>query len=95
VCTNNIATPRSDIGTVVPKKECRLQSFPPLPPPAEMEDWQQQTEYSGEYDREGPNHQACVWFWEIVTDYNHEMKARLLQYVTGEVMDIIYYLLFF
>lgn len=52
-------------------------------PEIEMEDWQQQTEYSGEYDREGPNHQACLWFWEVVTEYDHEMKARLLQFVTG------------
>jgi len=52
-------------------------------PEIDMEDWQQNTEYSGEYDREGPNHEVCVWFWEIVTEYDHEMKARLLQFVTG------------
>lgn len=52
-------------------------------PNIDMEDWMDQTEYSGEYDREGPNHEVCVWFWEIVEAYDHEMKARLLQFVTG------------
>jgi len=52
-------------------------------PDIDMEDWMEQTEYSGEYDREGPNHEVCVWFWEIVESYDHEMKARLLQFVTG------------
>ena len=53
-------------------------------PDIDMEDWIENTEYSGEYDREGPNHQTCVWFWEVVSEYDHEMKARLLQFVTGE-----------
>ncbi|KAL7554541.1 hypothetical protein ACHAWF_018001, partial [Thalassiosira exigua] len=52
-------------------------------PHIEMDNWQEHTEYSGEYDREGPNHEVCVWFWEIVSEYDHELKARLLQFVTG------------
>lgn len=52
-------------------------------PNIEMDDWLLHTEYSGEYDREGPNHEVCGWFWEIVRDYDHELKARLLQFVTG------------
>lgn len=52
-------------------------------PEIEMENWMEHTEYSGEYDREGPNHQVCKWFWEVVGGYDHELKARLLQFVTG------------
>ncbi|KAL7430386.1 hypothetical protein ACHAXM_002168, partial [Skeletonema potamos] len=52
-------------------------------PEIEMEDWKSHTEYSGEYDRDGPNHEVCRWFWEIVSEYDHELKARLLQFVTG------------
>jgi len=52
-------------------------------PKIEMNDWMVHTEYSGEYNRLGPNHEVCVWFWEIVSDYDQEMKARLLQFITG------------
>lgn len=52
-------------------------------PEIDMKDWMEHTEYSGEYGREGPNHEVCVWFWEIVSEYDHDMKARLLQFVTG------------
>ena len=52
-------------------------------PEIEMADWMEHTEYSGEYDRIGVKHQSCIWFWEVVTEFNHEMKARLLQFVTG------------
>merc|ERR1712238_316964 len=31
----------------------------------------------------GPDHEVCQWFWEIVTDFDQEMRARLLQFVTG------------
>jgi E3 ubiquitin-protein ligase NEDD4 len=51
-------------------------------PDIDMQDWIDNTEYSGEY--EGPNHQTCIWFWEVVSEYDHEMKARLLQFVTGK-----------
>jgi hypothetical protein len=52
-------------------------------PEIEMADWMEHTEYSGEYDRIGFEHQSCKWFWEVVTEFDHEMKARLLQFVTG------------
>jgi len=52
-------------------------------PEIEMDDWMEHTEYTGEYDAEGPDHEVCVWFWEIVSEYDREMKARLLQFVTG------------
>jgi E3 ubiquitin-protein ligase NEDD4 len=52
-------------------------------PHIDMEDWQEHTEYSGEYDEVGPDHPTCQWFWEVVTDFDDEMRARLLQFVTG------------
>uniref|UniRef100_A0A7S1UN23 HECT-type E3 ubiquitin transferase n=2 Tax=Grammatophora oceanica TaxID=210454 RepID=A0A7S1UN23_9STRA len=52
-------------------------------PEIDMADWKEHTEYSGEYDEIGPDHQSCQWFWEIVTEFDQEMKARLLQFVTG------------
>mmetsp|Transcript_24039 Transcript_24039/g.31963 ORF Transcript_24039/g.31963 Transcript_24039/m.31963 type:complete len:755 (-) Transcript_24039:785-3049(-) len=53
-------------------------------PVIDMDDWKEHTEYSGEYDREMENHEVCRWFWEVVEDFDQEMKARLLQFVTGE-----------
>eukprot|EP00934_Nitzschia_sp_Nitz4_P003544 Nitzschia sp. Nitz4//scaffold330_size19141//9624//12045//NITZ4_008746-RA/size19141-snap-gene-0.27-mRNA-1//-1//CDS//3329548160//3534//frame0 len=52
-------------------------------PEIDMKDWMEHTEYSGEYEETGPNHETCNWFWEVVTDLDQEMKARLLQFVTG------------
>jgi len=52
-------------------------------PEIEMEDWMENTDYTGEFIREGPSHEVCVWFWDIVGGYDQEMKARLLQFVTG------------
>ncbi|CAJ1948129.1 unnamed protein product [Cylindrotheca closterium] len=51
-------------------------------PEIDMADWKKYTEYSGEYE-EDEEHQAVLWFWEVVTEMDHEMKARLLQFVTG------------
>jgi hypothetical protein len=52
-------------------------------PEIEMDDWQLHTEYSGEYDEIGGDHPTVGWFWEVVTEYDQELKARLLQFVTG------------
>jgi hypothetical protein len=52
-------------------------------PEIDMEDWKQNTEYSGEYDETGATHLACEWFWEVVEEFDQEMRARLLQFVTG------------
>merc|ERR1712232_455836 len=52
-------------------------------PVIDMEDWKRYTEYSGECDEDGPDHEICQWFWEIVGEFDQEMKARLLQFVTG------------
>ena len=53
-------------------------------PTIDMDDWQSNTIYSGPYESKGSAHQCVIWFWEIVQDdFDQEMKARLLQFVTG------------
>jgi hypothetical protein len=52
-------------------------------PEIDMPDWEEHTEYSGEYDETGGDHPTCRWFWEVVSEFDQEMKARLLQFVTG------------
>jgi len=52
-------------------------------PHIDMEDWKENTEYSGDFEKYGPDYPVCQWFWEVVGDFDQEMKARLLQFVTG------------
>jgi len=53
-------------------------------PTIDMDDWMYNTKYSGYYESKGKRHQIVEWFWEVVQeDFDTEMKARLLQFVTG------------
>ncbi|GMH72160.1 hypothetical protein TrRE_jg1860, partial [Triparma retinervis] len=52
-------------------------------PEIKMNDWKIHTEYLGEYESKKQNHQVTKWFWEVVDEYSEELKARLLQFVTG------------
>lgn len=53
-------------------------------PTIDMDDWEANTIYSGLYEHKGRRDQVVAWFWEIVrNDFDQEMKARLLQFVTG------------
>jgi len=53
-------------------------------PTIDMSDWMNNTKYSGYYESKGKRHQVVEWFWDVVkNDFNQEMKARLLQFVTG------------
>jgi E3 ubiquitin-protein ligase NEDD4 len=52
-------------------------------PNINMQDWKDNTEYSGDYEHTGISHPACEWFWEVVEEFDQEMRARLLQFVTG------------
>ena len=52
-------------------------------PEIDMDDWMEHTEYSGEFDESLDDHETVQWFWDVVEDMDHEMKARLLQFVTG------------
>jgi HECT-domain (ubiquitin-transferase) len=52
-------------------------------PEIDLEDWKEHTEYSGDFETTGGYAPACEWFWEVVEEFDQEMKARLLQFVTG------------
>ena len=51
-------------------------------PNIDMEDWICNTIYTGEFAGQ-PQHKVAQWFWEILTEFPHEQKAKLLQFVTG------------
>ncbi|KAG1658414.1 E3 ubiquitin-protein ligase NEDD4 [Nymphon striatum] len=46
----------------------------------DVKDWKLHTVYKGDYH---PNHIIIQWFWRVVLSFNNEMRARLLQFVTG------------
>lgn len=53
-------------------------------PTIDMKDWMNHTQYGGSFERMKERNQVCKWFWEIVkNDFDQEMRARLLQFVTG------------
>jgi len=60
-------------------------------PVIDVDDWMTNTNYTGSFEGttangSSPSHlpQAVRWFWEAVRDdFDQEMRARLLQFVTG------------
>ncbi|XP_034942339.1 E3 ubiquitin-protein ligase NEDD4 isoform X2 [Chelonus insularis] len=46
----------------------------------DVKDWKKNTLYKGDYHA---NHITVQWFWRVVLSFNNEMRARLLQFVTG------------
>ncbi|KAF4531590.1 hypothetical protein B566_EDAN010056 [Ephemera danica] len=46
----------------------------------DVKDWKLNTHYKGDYHA---NHLVVQWFWRVVLSFNNEMRARLLQFVTG------------
>eukprot|EP00124_Ichthyophonus_hoferi_P004878 Ihof_evm2s600 gene=Ihof_evmTU2s600 len=46
----------------------------------DVKDWKSNTEYRNGYYS---NHKTVVNFWEVVESFDNEMRARLLQFVTG------------
>lgn len=53
-------------------------------PTIDMDDWIKHSIYAGTFKDTKERSQACKWFWEIVRrDFDQEMRARLLQFVTG------------
>ena len=46
----------------------------------DVKDWRANTVYKGEYH---PNHIVIQWYWRVVLSFTNEMRARLLQFVTG------------
>uniref|UniRef100_A0A182KBK7 HECT-type E3 ubiquitin transferase n=1 Tax=Anopheles christyi TaxID=43041 RepID=A0A182KBK7_9DIPT len=46
----------------------------------DLRDWKRNTLYKGDYY---PNHVVIQWYWRAVLSFSNEMRARLLQFVTG------------
>ncbi len=52
-------------------------------PNINVDDWQANTRYRGEYETKKDNHPVVKWFWQMVRTLNQEQRARLLQFATG------------
>ncbi|XP_058446639.1 E3 ubiquitin-protein ligase Nedd-4-like isoform X2 [Malaya genurostris] len=52
---------------------CGIQSI-------DVNDWKRNSLYKGDYYA---NHVVVQWFWRAVLSFSNEMRARLLQFVTG------------
>lgn len=53
-------------------------------PSIDIEDWKKNTQYAGSFDGIKAKNSTCKMFWDIVeNEFDQEMKARLLQFVTG------------
>jgi len=53
-------------------------------PTIDILDWKHHTQYTGTFHSTKSKSNACKMFWDIVeNDFDQEMKARLLQFVTG------------
>ena len=52
-------------------------------PTIDMADWMKNTLYGGLFESTKAKNNPCKWFWEVVKEFDQEMKARLLQFVTG------------
>ena len=52
-------------------------------PTIDVEDWKTHTEYTGVFEKLGCADKVVKWFWELVEEFDAEMRARLLQFATG------------
>ena len=53
-------------------------------PTIDIDDWELNSIYSGLFESKGKGDKVVDWFWETVrNDFDQEMRARLLQFVTG------------
>jgi len=53
-------------------------------PQIDIDDWKLNTLYTGIFEKDKESNVVCRWFWDVVrNDFDREMKARLLQFVTG------------
>eukprot|EP00957_Ditylum_brightwellii_P150756 11478944-Ditylum_brightwellii.AAC.1 len=52
-------------------------------PEINVDDWKENTLYTGFVEDDGINSPICQWFWEVVTEFDNEMKTRLLLFVTA------------
>ena len=52
-------------------------------PNIDVDDWIENSRYSGIFSEGDEMHEVCVWFWELVRDMSEDRRAKLLQFVTG------------
>lgn len=52
-------------------------------PHINLDDWQENTVYAGLFLEKGMTHHVIRWFWQVVEDFDPELRARLLQFATG------------
>jgi len=53
-------------------------------PTIDLDDWMKHTQYAGTFQSTKARSQVCKWFWDVVrNEFDQEMRARLLQFVTG------------
>jgi hypothetical protein len=49
-----------------------------------IDDLEENTEYTGEFCEVRADHPTCQWFWEVVSEFDQEMREQLLCFVIGE-----------
>ena len=52
-------------------------------PNIDMDDWYNNTDYTGDFASNPRSNKVVQWFWEIIRSFEQENKAKLLQFVTG------------
>lgn len=52
-------------------------------PNIDVDDWIENSRYSGIFSEGDEMHEVCVWLWELVRDMSEDRRAKLLQFVTG------------
>lgn len=45
-----------------------------------VEEWQENTEYKGEYSAK---HKVIQWFWSLMKGYNQDQLGKILHFCTG------------
>lgn len=52
-------------------------------PTIDLEDWKNNTIYTGELEIRGADHPVSEWFWNVLEEFETDQQARVLQFVTG------------
>jgi len=60
-------------------------------PEIDTTDWQENTDYTGEFAVLGRMHPICNWFWQVVEEFDQEHRAKLLQFVTGKYFLFLFF----
>ena len=74
---------------VVPKEALTVFDYQELElllsgvPEIDIDDWRRHSRYVGMFKAQQQRHPVVKWFWDVVENFTHEERARLLQFVTG------------